>query len=377
MLNLIRMLIAPLSSLGFMMIGSGLFNTFVSVKLEMEGISPEMIGIVTSSLYVGILIGSLKIDRWVSRIGHIRSFALFALILSAIILLQGVWLNPWYWSVLRGIAGICSAGVFIVIESWLLMQSAPNMRGGALSIYLGVLYGSLSLGQLLLDVSDPNSFYPYFITTVLVLFSIFPILSAKIVEPKRQEAVVKLNILQLFQISPIGFIGGMVSGMILAVVYGLVPVFAKEIGMSLPEIGSFMAMIIFGGFSFQWPIGRWADRRSRVKVMQKISFATAFLSLSVGMTGNFWLLYLLAFLFGGFAFTLYPLSMAYTCEKVKEHEIVRATGGFVLSYAIGAILGPILAPIVMSYLGAVGVFYFLGFISLLLGLASLKRVVAV
>ena len=60
------------------MMGSGLFNTFVSIRLEMEGYAPEIIGIVTSALYLGILIGSLKIDRWVSKAGHIRAFVVLA-----------------------------------------------------------------------------------------------------------------------------------------------------------------------------------------------------------------------------------------------------------------------------------------------------------
>lgn len=134
-----------------------------------------------------------------------------------------------------------------------------------------------------------------------------------------------------------------------------------------------MAIIIFGGFSLQWPIGRWADKGDRHRVIQIISVVTAVLGAAIGLTHNLWLLYTLAFLFGGFAFTIYPLSMAYSCEKVKENEIVAATGGFVLSYGMGAVLGPILAPIAMSYLGAIGVFYFLGFTALILAIVGLKR----
>ena len=154
MLPLIRLVAAPLLSLFFMMMGSGLFNTFVSIRLEMAGYTPETIGVVTSALYLGILVGSFRIDRWISKIGHIRSFVALAASLAAIVLCQSFWLNAWYWSCLRFMGGICTAGVFVVIESWLLMQSVPNMRGGILSIYLAVLYGALSSGQFLIDLSD-------------------------------------------------------------------------------------------------------------------------------------------------------------------------------------------------------------------------------
>lgn len=373
MLTLIRLVSAPLLSLLFMMMGSGLFNTFVSIRLEMEGYSSEVIGIVTSALYLGILIGSLRMDRWISKTGHIRSFVILATALTALVLFQSFWMNPWYWSFLRLLGGVCTAGVFIVIESWLLMQSAPEMRGGILSIYLAVLYGALSSGQLLIDISDPKGIFPFCITAIFVVFSIFPVSMGRISEPKIERTTARLSLVQLYRISPLGFIGGVISGMVLAVTYGLVPVFAKEIGLSVSQIGTFMAMLIFGGFSLQWPVGRWADRGDRRRVIKTISFVTAFLALSITVVQQTWLLFILAWFFGGFAFTLYPVAMAHACERVKEGEIIAATGGFVLSYGMGAIVGPLLAPIAMDFFGSAGVFYFLALISLILGLIGLKR----
>lgn len=372
MWNLIRTLCAPLFSLFFMMMGSGLFNTFNSLRLEMEGATPEMIGMVASALYLGILIGSFKIDRWIAKIGHIRSFVLFAVALSLLVILQSLWLDPWYWSFLRLFGGICMAGVFIVIESWLLMQSPPNMRGGALSIYLAVLYGALSLGQFLIDLSDPRGLVPFYIIAGLVAISILPITIRKISSPSISRETVRLNLAQLVRLSPLGFAGGIISGMVLAITYGLMPIFAREMGLTISEVGTFMAVIIFGGFSLQWPVGRWADRGNRRKVIRVISFATTFLSLAMATVSHGLTLFILAFFFGGFAFTLYPVSMAYTCERVKEQEIVAATGGFVLSYGIGAITGPLLAPIAMGYFGAGGIFYFLAAISLVLGSIAFK-----
>lgn len=376
MLPLIRSLAPPLLTLFFMMLSSGLFNIFVSIKLEIEGTSPELIGIVIASLHLGVLIGSLQMGRWISKVGHIRALLLLAVVLTGLVLLQSIWMDPWYWSCLRIIGGICSAGVLIVIESWLLMQTPPNMRSSILSVYLAVLYASLALGQLFINVSDPNGFSPYFYTTLFLVLSILPILMKKIEEPKIEESV-RLNVKELFRMSPLGFIGGVISGMLTAVVYGLLPVYAREVGMSLSQIGTFMAILIFGGFSLQWPISRWADKGDRRKVLHTISFITAALGFSIAYVEQTWLIFGLGFLFGGFSFTLYPLSMAYACEKVKESQIVAVTGGFVLSYGGGSILGPLLAPISMSYFGSHGVFYFIAIISTLLGVIALKKPSAV
>lgn len=374
MASLIRSLIPPLLSLILLIFGSGLFSTFVSIRLEMSGFDVEVIGIVTSALYVGILIGSLRASRWISFLGHVRSFILFAGISTALILLQALWIDPWYWAALRFIGGICMAGIFVVIESWLLILATPALRGGILSIYLAVFYAALSAGQLLIHVSDPSGLSPFLITASLTALSILPISSKKIEAPKLCETPpMKLN--HFFKLSPLGFMGGVISGMLLAVIYGLLPIYATEIGLSIPQIGTLMAIVIFGGLSLQWPIGRWADKGNRKFVLNLASFLSALLALSIAIQHPIHplSLSLLIWLFGGFSFTLYPLSMAYVCEKIKEDQIVPATGGFVLSYGIGAIAGPISAAFVMDQLGSPGLFYFLSFITLTLSCFGLCR----
>jgi MFS family permease len=373
MLPLLRSLMAPLLSLVLLIMASGLFNTFVSIRLEMDGYSPEIIGVVVSALYVGILVGSLKIERWIAKYGHIRSFVAFASISAAVVLAQSFWINAWYWGILRFLGGICMAGIFIVIESWLLIKSSAANRGAILSVYLGVFYGALSLGQFLINVSDPASVFPFCITAFLCALSVLPLILSKTEEPSISSEPARLSISELFRLSPLGFAGGIISGMVLAVVYGLVPVYAKEIGLSISEIGNLMAMIIFGGLSLQWPIGRWADKGNRRMILNLASFLSALFGVAIGLLTEHSFLFLLAWAFGGFAFTLYPLSMAYTCENVKDDQIIAATGGFVLSYGIGAIAGPLLAPFAMEQFGAAGLFYFLAAISLLLGILGLRR----
>ena len=163
--------------------------------------------------------------------------------------------------------------------------------------------------------------------------------------------------------------------MLLATVYGLIPLYAKDMGMNVSDIGLLMAVIIFGGLSFQWPLGFWADRSNRRQVLNIVSLSTAILALGIGLLpqGFSWVFFILAWFFGGFSFTIYPLSMAFTCEKIDQNQIVAATAGFILTYGIGAIAGPLLAPFVMAWYGTPGLFYFLSAITFILMLAGLPK----
>jgi len=377
MLPLLRALAAPLVSLVFLILASGLFNTFVSVRLGMEGYDNETIGAIVAALYAGLLAGSMWLGPLITKMGHLRSLILFAIASALFILAQAFWIDPFFWGALRFLGGACTAGVFIVIESWLLIGASPNMRGSILSIYLAIFYAALSLGQFLIEASDPMGIYPFLIAAALCICAVIPLFGTKITGP-RLEKTSPLSILQLFKISPLGFLGGVVSGMLLAAVYGLVPVYAKEAGLSISQIGRLMAILIFGGLMFQWPMGYLADKGNRRRVLTLASFLTALTSLSLAFTGPEFpiLLFFLAFVFGGFSFTIYPLSMAHACEKLEDAQIVPATGGFVLSYSLGAVAGPLLAPIAMDLYGPSGLFYFLGAISLFLVPIGLKKTVA-
>ena len=138
-------IITPLLSLLFLGMASGLFNTFVPVRLEMEGNSSESIGLIASALYCGILVGSLRIERWIGRVGHVRSFAVFALTTAIVVMLQSFWVFSWYWGVLRFLGGICLAGIFVTVESWILMMATPTTRSSLFSVYEAVLYLALTI----------------------------------------------------------------------------------------------------------------------------------------------------------------------------------------------------------------------------------------
>lgn len=372
MINLIKNLLAPMFSLVLLILGSGLFNTFVPVRLALEGVKNETIGIITSAFYTGYLIGAIRSPSWIFQMNHLRTLILLSSMSGVCIVLQSFWIDPLFWAIVRFANGIAMGGLFVVIESWFLLSSPSNIRSQALSIYLIVLYGALSLAQLFLNFFDPLSSAPFYIAGLFTFIATIPVAFRSFESPHQGKSE-RVPFFTIFRSSPRGFLGGIISGMVLACIYGLAPVYGQEMGLTIPAIGTFMAMIIFGGLSLQMPLGRLADRGGRRRVL---SFACFFSALFSGLIaysdGTSWSsLLIFSWFFGGFAFVLYPLSMAFACEKIPEDQIVSATGGFVLSYGLGAITGPLFAPIFMTWLGSSGLFYFISGISIFLGIVGI------
>ena len=71
------------------------------------------------------------------------------------------------------------------------------------------------------------------------------------------------------------------------------------------------------------------------------------------------LLLSLMVLFGGISFTLYPLSITYTCDHFSEKKVIGITCALLLVYGVGCIIGPLVSPLFMSYFGSSGLFLYM------------------
>ncbi|WP_210309710.1 MFS transporter [Ochrobactrum sp. Marseille-Q0166] len=126
--QLLAMVLAPLLGLFIVSIGNGFLSSLTTLRLDAEGTSATVIGIVSSAYFVGLTLGELFQGRLIVRIGHIRAYSSFAYLIAVSVLLQGMYFNEWFWFALRLLYGWAAIGVFLVIESWLLLASDEKNR---------------------------------------------------------------------------------------------------------------------------------------------------------------------------------------------------------------------------------------------------------
>jgi len=374
MIEIAKSIVSPILSLIFLTLGNGFFTTYITVRLQAEGYEAGTIGYITAFYYAGLLLGSFRAEKAISQIGHIRSFSVFASSTAVLILLQAFWINPISWAFLRFGAGICMAGLFVTVESWLLYKGTTKTRGKVLSIYMCSFYAAQGIGQYFLDLADPMTMIPFTIAALFSAISILPVSLTKSAAPIISEPSC-LTLKKLIRISPLGMLGSLIGGMILSAVYGLIPIYANSLGLNVSEIATLMSMVIFGGLLLQWPIGQVSDHIDRRKVILFTCFVSILLSLSIALFGGIHHLLLLGLmgLFGGFASAVYPLSVSHTCDQVKKDDVVSATSGLLLTYGSGAVIGPLLAPIAMYLLGPSGLFiYFMVILGALLLFCTLR-----
>ncbi|MCH9634546.1 MAG: putative MFS-type transporter YcaD [Chlamydiae bacterium] len=374
MLKLFKSIVAPLLSLAIVMVSVGLFSTFVPLRLTLDGHSSIIAGAVTSAYFAGLVLGSLKIESFIARVGYIRTFAALASMTGAIATIMGLLVKPYLWIFLRFSMGVFTAGIYIVIESWLLVVGGNDRKGVILAFYMIAFYAAQAGGQFLLNVAPPMSFIPFSLATLFISLSVVPVCLTKHSTPFIEEPSL-LTPLQLLKISTFGILSTFGSGLIMGAFFGLAPVFAHNVGMVTSEVATYMGVTIIGGFVLQWPLGKLSDMINRRSVLIGVSFITSILAILIALASivstNF--LSTLTVLFGGFAFTMYPLSISYTNDYLDPKDVVAATGGLLVCYGIGSVVGPLLAPLCMNVFGPSGLYVYFSVISSLVGGIGLYR----
>jgi MFS family permease len=346
-------LIALLSGVGLLVIGTGLLFTVLGIQAGIAKFTPFVTGFIMSAYFAGFVHGTFSCPKIIRSVGHIRAFAALASIASTLPILHALWLNPMFWAFLRYVTGFCIIGLFLVVESWLTMVTPQHRRGRVFAIYMMVNGIGIALGQWLNFSGDKFDFTPFVFVSVLFSFALLPITLATVQDPETLEAP-HMPLWSLIDVSRVGSVTAIITGLVNSAFYSLGNVFGQSMGFSSTKTAMFMTAVIMGGVALQYPIGRYSDKRDRRKVITQTSILSSVLALACFAEALYkpgWLLVLLAFFYGGFSMVLYGLSVARVQDLISPDRVLEATGSVLLLYGIGATAGPFIAGGLMEWLG--------------------------
>ena len=369
----IRPFVALYSSVTLMMMGLGLLNTFLGFRLSLEGVSTQVTGLVLSAYFVGLVAGTTYCRKIIRNVGHIRAFAAFTAVTTAVVMVHGLYTSPLLWAVLRFAAGISNMGLFMVIESWLNECAEPRYRGRIFSIYMIVTYMGSTVGQQLLNTGDVHGQALFLVAGVFVVLSTIPVAMTRSIHPKLPK-VEQAALKTILKKAPIGMLGCFGSGLLHSAFYTMGPVFAHQIQLSVSQISWFMSLTVLGGLLLQWPVGMMSDRLDRSLVLPALGIILAGISLVILVFSRYSLGMLLGTtaVFGGIFFSIYPVAVARAHDIFEAQDVVKVSSVLLLCYGIGAMFGPILAAMVMSLTGTpYGLYFYMIAVSVLYAVITL------
>lgn len=356
-----------LAGVMLLMVGNGIQGSLLGIRGALEGFSTFQMSFVMAGYFLGFLGGSRLAPLMIRRVGHVRVFAALGSLISAVLVLYPVVADVWAWSVMRVLIGFCFSGVYVTAESWLNNASSNETRGQALSAYMIVQMIGIIASQILLNVGDPSGFVPFILPSVLVSLAFLPILLSATPAPVF-DTTQRMGFARLFQISPLGCAGMLLTGGVYAAMMGMAGVWGMSVGLTVPQISVFVGAMYAGGLVLQFPVGWISDRMDRRRLILLLALAGAgVMALASVAPAAFGLLVALAFVLGGIVNPLYALLIAHTNDFLPNEEMAGASAGLLFLNGLGAVAGPLLTGWMMEQLGPSGFFVFIA--GLLGGLA--------
>jgi MFS family permease len=227
-------------------------------------------------------------------------------------------------------------------------------------------------GQLLLSAGDPSQFQFFSLASVIFSLALLPVLLTQATAPSPMPAV-RMPLMTLYRLAPLGMIGFFYSGLVNASVLGLGPVYATNIGLSKEPLLLFMAGLIMSGLLLQWPVGRLSDRIGRGPLLMTIPVLVAIAALVMTQLTHLSFVLACGVFFGSFLFSIHSLSAAASNDMVGTGQQFQVSGGLLIAYGAVANIGPIIGGQFMGLLGLQGLFFYFGIESLFLALFAVLK----
>ena len=331
----------PVIALALYAVASGYLMSIIPLMLPHYGLDISLASWLASVFYAGLLVGAMIFEPIVNRTGHRKAFIGCLLVFIATILVLPALTNAPAWLSARFMAGIAVAGVFVIVESWLL-HGDESARAKRLGLYMGSLYGGSSLGQLGIGTLGVSGSLPFIAIISLLVLAIIVLAFGRTDQPEEGQSSA-LSLKQISKLNHAAIIGCIVSGLTLGAIYGLMPVELRNRGIANDDLGSLMALVILGGMAVQ-PLVPWLSKYLGRTLLMALFCMLGVAAISFTAMGTgIHVLGVSLFVLGMSIFALYPVAINLGCDKLDPTYIVSVTQVMLFSYSIGSVVGPILA----------------------------------
>ncbi len=343
------------TGLALLLVTAGVFSTLVGIRAELKHLPTLVSGGITTAYYAGFLLGSWYTLRALKQVGHIRVYAALASLLSASVLITGVYDSPLVWIIMRSSTGFCFAGLYVVAESWLNGLASNTFRGRLLAMYNVVTIGAYGAGQLLVFNFDARTLTGFAFAAVVSSLAVIPVVMSEQAATPQVENNTHITMRELAKIVPTGAGTILLVGLAHGGMLGMAVIFATREGLSVGRVGIMIAAINLGGMALTWPISSASDDIDRRIIGVLSSLAVIVMGLlMLTQEPSSWLTTALLFTIGGFSFPLYAVGGAYTNDWVSQEQMGAAASQLVTLYGLGAMIGPLVAAPFLDIIGTQG-----------------------
>ncbi|MFN4169459.1 MAG: MFS transporter [Pannonibacter phragmitetus] len=334
---------------GLLLMAGGLHGLLLPVRGLAEGFSDTSLGMLGAGWAAGYIAGCLLVPMIVKRVGHIRTFGVMASIAAISMLLNLLFMMPEVWIPLRALTGFCFAGGAMIVESWLNERANNKTRGRVFGIYTMINLGSTTIGQMLLTLGDPTGFVFFVVGSIIYSLSLLPTALSTAATPTPLTQA-RLDPRKLWKNSPVAVVAVVLTGISNGAFGTLGAVYGRRIGLEVGDVAIMMSLSLLIGALIQVPVGMVSDRVDRRLVLIGMGLVAMVVEIVLSLLsapGSTTVIIFVS-LFGGMIYSMYPVIVAHANDHAAPGEFLKTSGGLLMLYGVGTMIGPIAAAALMT-----------------------------
>jgi len=367
-----RNLVAACTAITVFGFAIGMTYPLLSLMMEEDGVSTNMIGVNAAMVPIGILLFSPLLPELVRRFGS-RNVAIIAALSSAFLLLAyKIFGSLEAWFIIRLLQGMSVSTLFVLSEAWIVTFADDQHRGKIVAIYGSISSASFAAGPALLGWIGIAGWTPFVIGTVVILVGIVPLTMIQddtVAQPKETGTS---GIINFIPKAPVILAAVAVFAVFDAATLSLFPVYGIRTGLDLTTSVLFLTALIAGNIVLQLPIGWLADRYPKRLVLGACASLTVVLTLILPWVMTTFWMWPVVTLLGAAGYGIYTVALADLGDRFSGQQLITGSSAFAIMWGIGALLGSVMGGWSMTLAGPHGlpVFFALTYAILVAGLIA-------
>jgi MFS family permease len=349
-----RNLLAACTAISVFGFALGMTYPLLSLLLEADGVSTNMIGINSAMMPMGILLFSPILPVLSKRFGS-RVVAIAAAIITALLLLAYKAFDSLEaWFIIRLVQGMSVSTLFVLSEAWIVQYAGQAHRGKVVALYAAVLSASFGAGPALVGWIGIEGWLSFVIGATVVTLSVIPLAMVQESTADEIEETAVSGIFTFAAKAPILLAAVGIFAVFDAATLAFLPLYGLKIGLNLSTAALALTTLIVGNVILQLPIGWLADRFSKQTVLKMCALTSVIFAILLPYTGtSIWLWPVLVIL-GAAGYGVYTVSLADLGDRFQGNELVAGSAAFAVMWGVGALIGSISGGWAMSLFGPYG-----------------------
>lgn len=314
----------------------------LSVVLHERGVSSSLVGINTATAGVAAIVILPFVTGLAKRFGTAR-LIIASFLSMAVTLLAFYYVESFaWWFPLRFVFSSSVTIIFALTEFWINSLAPPWRRGFVIGVYTAFLSAGISFGPLILAIVGTEGVLPFAIGSGALLVAALPVLRVMNREPALPDHGQR-NLLSFVAYAPLALFAALVFGAVESGGTAILPLYGAAIGLTNGHAVILVSAIAAGNMLSQIPIGYLADRMNRRLLLIACgAVGVAGAALMPLVADYYGALLVVLFVTGGIVAGLYTVGLTHLGARYTGAELASANAAFVMMYATGMLVGPVL-----------------------------------